>query len=143
MNETQIIYLFIFQMEVLPTELLESIFIYFDGRDLSRCSLVCRRFYTIISNNHLWKNVCLRNDIKKEQDPVLTEDCTEESIKWRTFYQLYIQRCTNWRRDKYSKHKIGGESWFYQGWASYQGICLLPTYTENTVDVFRVTPILF
>nr|XP_014280883.1 uncharacterized protein LOC106683734 isoform X2 [Halyomorpha halys] len=127
------------RMEVLPTELLESIFIYFDGRDLSRCSLVCRRFYTIISNNHLWKNVCLRNDIKKEQDPVLTEDCTEESIKWRTFYQLYIQRCTNWRRDKYSKHKIGGESWFYQGWASYQGICLLPTYTENTVDVFRVT----
>lgn len=66
-------------------------------------------------------------------------DSSEESLKWRTFYQLYIQRCNNWKKERFTKHKKGGESWFFQGWASYQGICLLPTYTENTVDVFRVT----
>ena len=66
-------------------------------------------------------------------------DRAKKSSRWKTYYRLYIERCNNWKNEKFMKHTKGGESWFFQGWASYQGTCLLPTYTENTVDVFRVS----
>lgn len=126
-------------MDFLPNEILEMVFMNLDGHDLCRISMVCKRWRNILLNEHIWKTVCLKNDVNEEPDLSLYGDYINECGVWKTSYRLYAERCNNWKNDNYIKHQKGGESWFFQGWSSFQDICLLPTYTENTVDVFKIT----
>jgi hypothetical protein len=67
-----------------------SIFQYLQGKDLLNCNLVCKRWYEIGSDNHLWYE-CLRRSIPKEivakNDPRFIY---RRNIHYKLFYLSYF-----------------------------------------------------
>mmetsp|Transcript_18120 Transcript_18120/g.37684 ORF Transcript_18120/g.37684 Transcript_18120/m.37684 type:complete len:482 (+) Transcript_18120:499-1944(+) len=109
-------------VECLPDEVLKHVFSFLDGRDLSRCLMVSKRWNELASDDNAWKALCLQQWRSLETDPALWR-LIDPSIdmqdpnKWRKVYPLIIGKpqwkCKLQKTGRFIchliAHQIGGQ----------------------------------
>lgn len=74
--------------ELVPDHILESIFSYLILRDLKNCSLVCKSWYRILSdeNNDVWRFHCM----KRLAEEVLKSDLLSTLATYKAKLRAYL-----------------------------------------------------